>query len=103
MLTAPQIEQTAMMRSVAQRRTGAEHGDEDAARSDAEERQPDDEVGVVVPELERDDAGVADLEQETRQADEEDHERAAAGRALVVGHSAHRQTPLENGGSYRAR
>ena len=81
---------------------GAVHRDEYASRSDAEECQPDDKVGVVVPELERDDPRVADFEEETCQADEEDCEHARQA-SFVVGHSAHRQTPLENGGSYRAR
>ena len=48
--------------------------DDHATRADAEEREPDDQVRVVVEELERDDARVGDLEQQPGHADEEDLE-----------------------------
>ena len=86
-----------------QRRGGdaAEAGrdrDEHAAEADAEERQPDDEVRVVVVELERDDARVADLEQDPGQAHQEQLEVVAApvgvhlDRGRHAGRGGHRGT-----------
>ena len=87
MLTRAEHERpTAMIVSVGVARRRSDSGDEDAARADAEQRQPDDEVRVVVAELERDDPRVADLEQQPGQADEEDLEVVgAAVDADVVG------------------
>ena len=61
------------------------------ARTDSEQGEADDEVGVVVVQLERDDAGVADLDQERREADQQDLEvvrEVALGRGprLTLGH-----------------
>ena len=64
------------------------HRDEHTTRADAEECQPQHQVGVVVPELVGDDAGVADLQQQPREADEEDDSElslAAASRSRHVG------------------
>src|SRR5206468_15346 len=67
---------------------GDHHADGDEGReqrqADAEQGEPDDEVRVVVEELERDDARVADLEQQGREADEQDLEGVATARRTDV-------------------
>ena len=54
-----------------------EDDDEDAPGTDAQQGEPEHQVDVVVVQLERDDAGVADLEQQPGEAHEEDHRRVA--------------------------
>ena len=80
-------------------RRGAPHPardrDKDAARADAEQRQPDDEKRVVVEELERDDPRVADFEQKAREADQEDLDVVAAARRVGLS----RRSALSHGGA----
>ena len=91
MLAAPSSRLQSMIVSVVARPEPTRDRDQHGTGADPQEREADNEVGVVVEELERDDPGVPDLQQQAGETHQEElgvvrASRSAAGRGGALAH-----------------